>query len=105
VLLSSWITCPLPLVHVEPVLTGENTLTVQGSTNNSASEAKARTHITYNPNGSTNWRGISLTLCDARGAKQARAMNVVLTGDIRRARITAGKMIPNDTFGREVTCP
>ncbi len=93
------------ILHVEPELTGENTLITYGSTDNTAAQAEARSYVVYNPNGSTNWRGVSAILCDDRGATMSRAMNIVITGDIRRGRIPENGDTPLDTFGLEATCP
>jgi len=93
------------LLHVEPPAKGESTITAIGSTNNTHTNAAPRPYVTYNPNGSTNWRGVTLTVCDERGPTSARAMNIVITGDIRRGRSLADSDTPRDTFNRGVTCP
>ena len=56
--------------------------------------------IRYDPRGSANWEGGTLKICDDRGASKALAMNVVLTGDIRKARGN----IPLDINGTAITC-
>lgn len=76
-----------------------------GSTGGTAATAAGRNFIRYTARGSTNWRNASFTLCDDRGAADAEAVNIVLTGDIRRARSVAGGTTPLDVFNRAVTCP
>lgn len=93
------------IIHAEPALTGDNTLLVSGSLDNTSGSQVSTPFITYNPNGSTNWRGASLTLCDDRGPSLARAINIVITGDIRRGRTPNGGSAPLDTFGNPATCP
>jgi len=93
------------VIHVEPKLTGDNTLMAYGATDNTAATSEARSYVTYNPNGSTNWRGASLILCDSRYEEYARAMNIVITGDIRRGRKPNVTSAPLDTFGVPAVCP
>ena len=93
------------VIHLEPALTGDNTLAAFGSLDNTAGSVQNTAFITYNPNGSTNWRGASLTLCDKRGPSMARTINIVITGDIRRGRTASDDSAPSDTFGLEATCP
>ena len=92
------------VVYLEPALSGDNTLSVRGSANNTAAGANAYSFVTYNPNGSTNWRGVAFTLCDDRGAEFGRAINIVITGDIRRGRTPPGASAPLDTFGLPISC-
>ena len=93
------------VLYLEPELSGDNTLVFSGSLNNTASDASPYSYVTYNPNGSTNWRGASFTLCDKRGPSEARAINIVITGDIRRGRAGQNENVPTDTFGVPVNCP
>ena len=92
------------ILYLEPELSGGNTLNFKGSTNNTAGSANPYSYITYSPNGSTNWRGAALTLCDDRGQSEARAINIVITGDIRRGRAPTNGTVPLDTFNVAVTC-
>jgi len=93
------------VLYVEPALSGDNTLSLRGSSNNTAAEARSRSFVTYKPNGSTNWRGVALTLCDSEGVSDPRAINIVLTGDIRRGREPSNGSNALDTFGVPVHCP
>ena len=93
------------VLYLEPALSGDNTLTFAGSLNNSAADSDPYSFLTYTPNGSTNWRGAALTLCDDRGATEARAINIVLTGDIRRGRPAPNGDVPIDAFNNPVVCP
>lgn len=88
------------VLYLEPALSGDNTLSFEGS----LTDPTSYSFFTYHPNGSTNWRGATFTLCDDRGVSTARAINIVLTGDIRRGRTPSGGSAPIDTFGLPVTC-
>lgn len=71
----------------------------------SASHATPQTLVRYNPQGSNNWSGGTFTLCDDRGEESARAVNVVLTGDIRKGRDDGSSTVPLNIYGNPVTCP
>jgi len=62
--------------------------------------------IQYGPQGFSNWRGGTIVICDDRKEKKAKAMNIVPTGDIRKARPPNGSnSIPTDFNGDPVECP
>ena len=92
------------ILEVRSELNGENTLKAEGSTDNTAATAAIRNFVRYSRSGQTDWRNGSFTLCDNRGVEESRAINIVLTGDIRRGRTLSGSEIPMDVFGREITC-
>lgn len=75
--------------------------TLQGQTN-----TNTQYYIQYSPEGDSNWTGGTITVCDERGAKDAIAMNVVLTGDIRKARANSSgtDTTPLDINGVAVEC-
>jgi len=52
------------VIHLVPTFDNKNTLTGFGATDNTADTALRRSFITFAPNGGTNWRGTSLTVCD-----------------------------------------
>ncbi len=45
-----------------------------------------QTYIRYGNDGASNWTGGTFLLCDDRGDDSAVALNIVITGDIRKAR-------------------
>ena len=62
-------------------------------------------YIRYTLIGGSNWRGGTLQVCDDRGDKKALAMNVVITGDIRKARSDgSADTTPVDFDGAKVSC-
>jgi len=64
----------------------------------------ARPFIRFTGRGTSNWRGGGVfVFCDSRGAANLSALNIVLTGDIRKARKSNGNVI--DAFGTSATCP
>jgi len=91
------------ILHVQPEFPTGLELTAMGSTDNTG-PGNPIPYVTYNPNGSTNWRGAAMTICDDRGAPYSRTMNIVITGDIRRGRIPSNGTAPLDTFNNEATC-
>ena len=72
------------------------------STNRTASAGAPRNHLSYRGTGRTNWENGHFALCDEREAVRWRALNVSLTGDIRRARPNAARDALVDAFGRDI---
>jgi len=67
--------------------------------------ANARSFIRFSPRGGSNWRGGgSFILCDGRGEDAARALNIVMSGDVRIAREDENGD-KYDAFGDVLTCP
>lgn len=90
------------ILALYPALDGENTVDFIGSTNNTASAAAQRKYVTYAGTGQSNWRSATFAVCDDRGPEESRAANVVLTGDIRPGRKSAGATMVSDVFGRNI---
>ena len=64
----------------------------------------ARPFIGFAGRGNSNWRGGGVFIfCDGRGASSLSAVNIVLTGDIRKARKSGTDVI--DAFGTVANCP
>ena len=65
--------------------------------------------LTYRPDGTNSWANGFFSVCDdKRGPTHAKALNVVVTGDIRRGRpASATSKIPIDVYGDglDSTCP
>ena len=96
------------LVSQEAPISSDNTIKVIGSTSNTAANAEEVAFVRYLQNGGTSWKTGSVVICDTdRGASSSRAINLVLTGDIRRGRVTTGSDAPRDVFNRPITqyCP
>ena len=87
------------------ISTDDTSLVAFGSNDRTASGASARNFITYDVRGQSDWDNGYFKLCDDRGAEYGKALNVALTGDIRTGRTSGTSNIPNDVFGREITCP
>lgn len=62
--------------------------------------------LRYRGDGDTNWENGYFALCDdERGAKHSKALNIVLTGDIRRGRpVSASDPTPMNVFGTPLSC-
>ncbi len=60
--------------------------------------------IRYRPRGNTDSVG-HFVICDDRGNKEAKAINIVLTGAIRKAVDSDGNEIVEDMSGADVSCP
>ncbi|NND91536.1 MAG: prepilin-type N-terminal cleavage/methylation domain-containing protein [Granulosicoccus sp.] len=96
------------IIAVEPGVKGDNTVMAIGSPTNSAADAKEVGFIRYTQSGGAQWASGSVILCDAsRGPVSSRAINIVLTGDIRRGRVSSGSDAPRDAFNQPLTkhCP
>lgn len=62
-----------------------------------------RPFIRFGPRGTSHWRGAGyFAICDTRGQDSARAINISLSGDPRRARYEGGTLI--SSFGTEADC-
>ena len=93
------------IVNVVAGTCGTGKIHGYGSSNRTAAGATPRNFLRYNDRGSTNWNNGSFVICDNRGSSDSRAINIVLTGDIRRG-YPAGSdsKVPQDVFGVDVTC-
>ncbi len=60
--------------------------------------------LQYRGRGNTDSTGI-FVICDDRGADEAKAINIVLTGAIRKAVDTDGNEIVEDMAGQDISCP
>ncbi|MFK7852759.1 MAG: GspH/FimT family pseudopilin [Granulosicoccus sp.] len=96
------------IIQIEPAIKGDNTIVAIGSPTNSAGDAEEVSFVRYQQRGGTQWRSASVLVCDAdRGAVSSRAINIVLTGDIRRGRVSTGSDAPRDVFNQPISnhCP
>jgi len=97
------------LRHGAP-LRGSLVMTTRARITGGVSPPVARPFVRFDPRGGSNWRGGGTFLvCGTHGVqaqrdRDARALNVSLSGDVRRARRDgAGKLI--DAFGTAAACP
>ena len=96
------------IIQLQPSIKGDNTIIAIGSPTNSAGDAEEVAFVRYQQRGGTQWRSASVLVCDAdRGAASSRAINIVLTGDIRRGRSSGGSDVPRDVFNQPISnhCP
>lgn len=70
-----------------------------------AASSSPQSSLQYSNRGSTNWQGGTFVVCDERGPEHAMALNIMLTGDARKARPGADSEIPLDVNGVPVSCP
>lgn len=62
-----------------------------------------RPYLRFGPRGTSHWRGSGFfAICDNRGNSSARAINISLSGDPRRARMEGGVLM--NSFGAETDC-
>ena len=88
----------------EAQLKGQNTILAIGSNSNAAADAAEVAFVRYVQDGGTLWDSGSFIVCDAaRGALYSRSINLVLTGDIRRGRVSSGSDSPRDVFNRPIS--
>ena len=72
---------------------------------NNAGSPISRPFIRFGPRGTSNWRGAgSFKFCDGRGTDRALAINITLSGDVRKARRNVDEQLL-DSYGVQVTCP
>jgi len=70
---------------------------------NTAESPLQRPFIRFGPRGTSHWRGSGyFSICDNRGIESAKAVNISLSGDPRRARVQSGYLI--NSFGLFATC-
>jgi len=94
------------IISVKPAMKGLNTVMAFGSSTNQVSNVADVAYVRYLQNGSSSLTTGSIVICDAvRGSPSSRALNVSLTGDIRRGSEAANSTIPRDAFNRPVSCP
>jgi len=92
------------IIKVEPAIKGDNTVVAIGSPTNSAGDSEEVAFVRYQQRGATQWRSASVIICDTdRGAVASRVINIVLTGDIRRGRVSAGSDAPRDVFNQPIS--
>ena len=91
------------LMIVEPHDT-DNTLKAVASTDRTANTAFAPKFIRYGFDGRASWANGTLIACDRRGVEHSRAINVTLTGSIRRARTDGSGDVVENAFGNEISC-
>jgi len=91
------------ILQVTPPVSGGNYIIFEGSDSGTVDK---RNFIRYAGNGLTNWVNGTFELCDENdGENRARALNVVATGDVRRARGTTGAhSTPLNVFGEAIDC-
>lgn len=92
------------IIAIEPGLKGDNTLRAIASPTNSAANADEVAFVRYTQTGGAEWSSGSIIVCDTdRGASHSRAINIVLTGDIRRGRTHDGETAPRDVFNQPIS--
>lgn len=96
------------ILSTEAAISGNNIVKAIGSSNNTAADAEEVSFVRYLQDGGTLWNSGTLVVCDTdRGPTESRAINLVLTGDIRRGRISPGSTSPRDVFNQPISayCP
>lgn len=96
------------IVAIEAALKGKNKIKAIGSPSNSAADADEVAYVRYTQTGGALWNSGTVVVCDTiRGADSSRSINIVLTGDIRRGRVSNGASAPRDVFNQPISnyCP
>lgn len=92
------------IIAVEPEPKGDNTIMAIGSPTNSAAGSSEVGFVRYTQSGGAEWSSGSIIVCDTqRGAAYSRAINVVLTGDIRRGLPQGEDKAPRDVFNQPIS--
>lgn len=96
------------IISVSGAISGDNIIKAIGSSSNSAIDAEEVAFVRYLQDGGAEWSAGSVVICDTdRGPASSRAINIVLTGDIRRGRVSSGSDAPRDVFNLPISnyCP
>lgn len=92
------------IIAVETGLKGSNTVMAISSPVGTAVNAAKVGFVRYLQTGGSQWSTGTVVVCDTdRGPDYSRAINIVLTGDIRRGRASAGSKVPRDVFDQPVS--
>lgn len=83
------------ILRVNQKLQGDQSLNAHDFTNTSV--------ITYRPRGNTSSPGY-FTVCDDRGSKYAKAVNILITGAVRKAVDANDNNIVEDMSGADIGC-
>lgn len=93
------------IIAVRDEISASTSLTNNAIIAGASGSANARNFIRFSPRGGNNWRGGgSFIFCDDRGEPSLRALNIVMSGDIRIAREN-DKGQKYDAFGSVASCP
>ncbi|MFK8084169.1 MAG: GspH/FimT family pseudopilin [Granulosicoccus sp.] len=94
------------IVRISPPHGHNVQLRAMASSDRTASSAYEPAFISYEPDGSSNWKNGTFYVCDSRGADYALALHITITGDIRPARQPDSDTdnVVKDVFGRDITC-
>lgn len=93
------------IVRVVEPSSKHSSLTVYASDDRTAAGIYSPKFIRFSSNGHSDWKNGTVLACDNRGEESALAINVALTGDIRKARPAGDNNFVRDAFGREIDCP
>lgn len=92
------------ILAVSPPVPASVRLANRGKLASGSGGIAARPFIRFTGRGTSNWRGGGIfVFCDNREGPSLSGLNVVLTGDIRKARKSGGNVI--DAFGTNAQCP
>ncbi len=95
------------ILRASPPLENKRAVKAMGTpwqTASSSSNSVIQHFVQYSPDGSSSLSGGTFVICDDRGEKYARAVNIVLTGDIRKGRKKENSNI-QDINGLDIVCP
>lgn len=91
------------ILRIAEPLEGSSQLINRARLVNTAESPLQRRFIRFGPRGTSNWRGSGyFVICDSRGDNFARALNISLSGDPKRARREGGVLL--NSFGGPASC-
>jgi len=91
------------ILRIAPPVTGSGWILNRARLVNTAEAPLSRSFIRFGPRGTSHWRGSGyFAICDHRGQEAAKAINISLSGDPRRARLEGG--ILRSSFGGVADC-
>jgi len=95
------------ILYSQTEMKNGSTLSAWGKANRADPNAMESAFVRYRPTGITDWASGFFRVCDDdRGAEHSKALNIVVTGDIRRGRPANDTSdTPINVFGDPIQCP
>lgn len=92
------------VLGISPALTGSLTLTNSARIAGGSGQTAGRPFVRFTSRGGSNWRGGgTFVLCDDEGERAPKALNIIMSGDVRKATKNGSGSLVN-AFGTGITC-
>ena len=88
---------------VQPFANGIG-LSARGSSDGTVANAATANHLHYRPNGRSAWGAGTFFACDDRGNVNAKAINILASGEIKAERQADAGAAMQDVFDEDLSC-